>query len=110
MHIQTIGNGVKRNSGWMWWCTPLIPALGKQWHLYEIKVSLVNIASSRPAEATGRPCLEEEAGRPCLEEEEVEQEEGGGRGERGGGGGVGEEGKGEKEERRRRMRRRRRRR
>jgi hypothetical protein len=40
-------------AGW-WWCTPLIPALGrkKQVDLYEFKASLVYRVSSRTARAT----------------------------------------------------------
>ena len=44
----------------MWWRRPLILALGRQRQvdLCEFKASLVYRASSRTAEATGRPCLE----------------------------------------------------
>jgi hypothetical protein len=41
----------------VWWCTPLIPALGRQ--ISEFKASLVYKVSSRTAKATQRnPVLE----------------------------------------------------
>lgn len=41
--------GLKINIGWVWWCTPLTPALRRegQGEIYEIEASLVHIVSSR---------------------------------------------------------------
>jgi hypothetical protein len=45
----------KRLSGWVWWCTPLIPALRRQSRqISEFEASLVYRVNSRTARATQR--------------------------------------------------------
>ena len=52
-------NSIKKKASWVWWCMPLIPALGRQRQedLCEFKANLVHRMSSKPGGAIERPCL-----------------------------------------------------
>ena len=73
----TVHMNVKRElTSQMWWCKPLIPALGrqKQVDFYEFKASLVHRVSSRIQDSHGyteKPCLEKKRKRQLAKGEQL---------------------------------------